>query len=747
MPPLGYAYSWILPSDEDRTSTSVGCERSPLMPQGNTLTIFYPDLDKNLIQAKDEFGLEALMSGLRIRRHSAPFILSAPMPFLSIMHRVLSSLVQSSLSIHLTRFAGSNLAKQTTKRLPSKVLYVTFASLVFAVLFLQCNMLLAQTHPDYTKVFASPDIKLSETLDEPSRVIAPHGETIGGVSASLFIRTGFTSNDGLTTHIIIGAQTPWIVRAFWNCHTGQPGPIAVQAEHGHVRAERSTRFVCGRENFPVVQYIYESVPDYTGSDQISFFSHGSLIHVDMAEIRTGLRQFNFRTINVVGDNEVLAWSHHICGVADLRANVQNGYLRVLKTTQRGNCGQLNETLFKIFYKAKYHFEGLDSLEIRSSMNPVAIWSVSVTQNSENTGSDRLRDFQPSASSKRSTEADETKQAYMEAEQRRLREEAREREIEAERQRQSSAQNEQEKSTSYTRPSLHGSDQADQEREAAERKQRLAREAERELEIEEQREKERSREDRSLTQKAQGESQRVHADADQRFRDDSSSIRLAMMQAEAEKAKAEAAKAQAEAARAQAEAAKAQTDLQRAEVEKQAANADLARIRAATHDDAERIKRDLRPNDRIALLSPEQTASPIAVEKGGIGPFAPGVWQVSTLLVNGVCDRTKATIKVSDGSQSLCFSNAECMKEDVTYKAGKKSDEYLQEVHQDGGLLYVDVFSLLDRKHVTEYASQLDYQLFHRNYTSTDSVVAAKMREAEREQLWSLGKTHEFVMCD
>ena len=49
--------------------------------------------------------------------------------------------------------------------------------------------------------------------------------------------------------------------------------------------------------------------------------------------------------------------------------------------------------------------------------------------------------------------------------------------------------------------------------------------------------------------------------------------------------------------AKAQAAKAQADLQRVEADHQAAVADLARIRSATNQDAQRIKAEIAERDR------------------------------------------------------------------------------------------------------------------------------------------------------
>src|SRR5215217_8601326 len=60
-----------------------------------------------------------------------------------------------------------------------------------------------------------------------------------------------------------------ILRYYFNCG-GRVAPLSVKADRGFVRAEKSTRFICGNTDQPVIQITYRSPEGYRGADTVRY---------------------------------------------------------------------------------------------------------------------------------------------------------------------------------------------------------------------------------------------------------------------------------------------------------------------------------------------------------------------------------------------------------------------------------------------------------------------------------------------
>ena len=73
--------------------------------------------------------------------------------------------------------------------------------------------------------------------------------------------------------VVVRTNDPKVLTAYYNCR-GPIHPIIGRAKLGTITFSRSTRFVCGNPDQPVLQMIYQSPKDFEGKDSINAFEKG-----------------------------------------------------------------------------------------------------------------------------------------------------------------------------------------------------------------------------------------------------------------------------------------------------------------------------------------------------------------------------------------------------------------------------------------------------------------------------------------
>ncbi|MCB8819379.1 hypothetical protein [Microvirga rosea] len=172
-----------------------------------------------------------------------------------------------------------------------------------------------------------------------------------------------------------------ILRYYYNCK-GRVAPLNVKADRGFVRTEKSTRFICGNPDQPVIQITYLSPEGFRGADTVRYYLQGRLDQIDRVNVgskRTARLVGSEETLQVTSDQERIVYRIFNCNgkIADPSVTVQRGFVTVRDGTTEA-CGRYNQPSRNVVYRSASNFVGADRIVIKTDFAPPVTLPVEVS---------------------------------------------------------------------------------------------------------------------------------------------------------------------------------------------------------------------------------------------------------------------------------------------------------------------------------------------------------------------------------
>jgi len=176
-----------------------------------------------------------------------------------------------------------------------------------------------------------------------------------------------------------------ILRYYWNCN-GKLGKLNAKADRGFVRSEKSTRYVCGNPDHPVIQFVYISPEGYRGPDTVRYYLANRLNYVDRLTVgdrwTVGLVQ-QPDPVDVAGDQEKVVRQVWDCSrkTPDAHVTARHGFTSI-RDGFDDVCGNSRHPVRQIVYRRASGFTGTDQVVIKSEFAPPMVVPVTVFENTQ-----------------------------------------------------------------------------------------------------------------------------------------------------------------------------------------------------------------------------------------------------------------------------------------------------------------------------------------------------------------------------
>ena len=175
-----------------------------------------------------------------------------------------------------------------------------------------------------------------------------------------------------------------LLRYYYNCR-GRVAPLVVKADRGFVRTEKSTRFICGNTDQPVVQITYLSPEGFRGTDIVRYYLGGRLDQIDRVNVgskRTARLVQDAEPVELTSDQEQTLFRVYNCSdkITDPSVSAQNGFVTIRDGTTEA-CGRYNQPSRNVVYRSASRFVGQDRVVIKTDFAPPITIPITVSAGS------------------------------------------------------------------------------------------------------------------------------------------------------------------------------------------------------------------------------------------------------------------------------------------------------------------------------------------------------------------------------